>query len=297
MDKWNTNNIKNQANRVVIVTGSSSGLGFETARALAQKNATIIMAVRNPQKAEQALDILKSTIPKADISFIPLDLTDLRSIKTFADDFKASFERLDLLINNAGIMTPPFGRTADGFELQMGTNHLGHFALTGLLIDLLEQTQNSRIVNVSSMAHKMGNIDFDDLHWEKRKYKKWNAYGDSKIANLHFTFALDQKLRSKNSHVIAAAAHPGYTATKLQRHTGLFSALNHILAQDVSMGALPTLYAAIAPDVQGGDFFGPSGFMEARGYPKQVKANKRAKDMEIAKKLWDVSQELTAVYF
>ncbi len=297
MNRWNTNNIKNQAGRVVIVTGSSSGLGFETTQVLARKNATIIMAVRNPQKAEQALDSLKSANPHADICFMQLDLADLTSIKAFADAFKASFERLDLLINNAGIMTPPYGLTADGFELQMGTNHLGHFALTGLLIDVLQQTPDSRIVNVSSMAHKMGNINFDDLHWEKRRYKKWNAYGDSKIANLHFTFALDQQLRSKNSHIIAAAAHPGYTATKLQRHTGLFSALNHILAQDVSMGALPTLYAATAMDVQGGDFFGPAGFMEVRGYPKQVKANRRAHDMEIAKKLWDVSQELTGIHF
>ncbi len=297
MKKWNSSDIEDQAGQTVLITGGSSGLGFETARVLANKNARIIIAVRDAQKAKTAVQHIREQSPDADVSSMILDLADLSSVRSFAGDFLSDHDRLDRLINNAGIMVPPYGKTVDGFELQMGTNHLGHFALTGLLYPLLEDTPKSRIVNVSSMAHKAGNINFDDLHWEKRRYKKWNAYGDSKIANLYFTFALNQKLAAKNSHLIAAAAHPGYTATDLQRHTGFFSALNHLMAQHVSMGALPTLYAASAPDVRGGEFFGPSGFMEMRGFPKRVNANRRANNMKTAEKLWEVSQDLTGVRF
>jgi len=296
-DKWDSNNIDDQTGKVVIVTGGSSGLGLETAMVLSGKNARVTIGVRNLERAKTALNIIKHKSPDTDIRVMELDLADLSSIKKFTDKFKQAESRLDLLINNAGVMIPPYQKTIDGFELQMGTNHLGHFALTCRLIDLLKNTPESRIVNVSSMAHKAGNINFDDLNWEKRKYKKWSAYGDSKIANLYFTFALQKRLEEENSHVIVAAAHPGWTATKLQRHAGIFSALNPVFAQTIPMGALPTLYAATDPDVRGKDFFGPSGFMEIKGYPQKVVSNTRSKDAELAEKLWKVSEELTGVTY
>ena len=296
-NKWDSKNISDQTGKTVIITGSNSGIGLETAKVLAGKNATVIMAVRNLNKGHTAIDIIKSRYPTAQVIAMELDLAALSSIKAFVDKFKETHSRLDLLINNAGVMVPPYQKTADGFELQMGTNHLGHFALTGLLMDLIKQTPNSRIVNVSSMAHKGGNIDFDDLQWEKRKFKKWSAYGDSKIANLYFTYALQKRLNNENSHVIVATAHPGWTATDLQRHTGLFSRLNPFFAQTIPMGALPTLYAATAPDVRGMDFFGPSGFMEIKGYPKKVQSNSRSKIPDLAEKLWKISEKLTGVIF
>jgi NAD(P)-dependent dehydrogenase (short-subunit alcohol dehydrogenase family) len=295
--KWNHTNIDDHTGKIVIVTGGASGIGLETASILASKNATVIIAVRNLEKGETAQNLIKKNFPKADIRIMELDLANLSSVLTFTEKFKLAFSRLDLLINNAGVMIPPYQKTADGFELQMGTNHLGHFALTCVLIDLIKSTKESRIVNVSSMAHKTGNINFNDLNWEKRKYKKWSAYGDSKIANLYFTFSLQQRLEKENSHVIVAAAHPGYTATKLQRHMGIFSVLNYVFAQSIPMGALPTLYAATAKDVKSGNFFGPSGFMEIKGYPKKVISNTRSRDPQIAEKLWKISEKLTGVTY
>ena len=194
-------------------------------------------------------------------------------------------------------MIPPYSKTGDGFELQFGTNHLGHFALTALLIDLVRETKNSRIINVSSAAHKSGTIDFDDLNWAKRKYSAWRAYGDSKIANLYFTYELQRRLDIAGSKVIIAAAHPGWTATELQRHSGIFIALNSLFAQNVFMGALPTLYAATADNVCGGDYFGPSGWQEWRGYPKKVESNELSHDRNIAAQLWNVSEKLTNITF
>ena len=296
-NKWDSKNISDQTGKAVIITGSNSGIGLETAKALAGKNANVIIAVRNLKKGHAAIDIIKDQYPDAQAIAMELDLGALSSVNAFADKFKETHSRLDLLINNAGVMVPPYQKTADGFELQMGTNHLGHFALTGMLMDLIKQTPGSRIVNVSSMAHKGGNIDFDDLQWERRKFKKWSAYGDSKIANLYFTYALQKRLNNENSHVIVATAHPGWTATDLQRHTGLFSRLNPFFAQTIPMGALPTLYAATAPDVRGMDFFGPSGFMEIKGYPKKVQSSSRSKIPDLAEKLFKVSEELTCVTF
>jgi NAD(P)-dependent dehydrogenase (short-subunit alcohol dehydrogenase family) len=194
-------------------------------------------------------------------------------------------------------MIPPYSKTADGFELQFGTNHLGHFALTGHLMDLLKNTPGSRVVNVSSNAHKYGKLDFDDLNWEKRKYKNWVSYGDSKLANIYFTRELGMRINQNGSNPVVAAAHPGWTATELQRHSRPIEFLNNFFAQDITMGALPTLYAAAAPDVKSGDYFGPSGFMEMRGYPKKVEPNSLAQNDQIAKKLWDVSEELTGVRY
>ncbi len=295
--KWDMNNISDQKGKVVIVTGASSGIGFETARVLAGKNAIVIIAVRNLIKGKNAIEKIKALYPKADVHVTEIDLADLNSVKSFAEYFNKSFKKLDLLINNAGVMIPPYSKTADGFELQFGTNHLGHFALTGLLIDLIKSTNNSRIINVSSAAHKSGNLNFDDLNWEKRKYKAWKAYGDSKISNLYFTYELQRKLSSSNSNIIVSASHPGWTATDLQRHSGFFEFLNPLFAQKPEMGALPTLYAAVSNDVKGGDYYGPSGWQEWRGYPKKVKSNDLSYDKDIAAKLWKVSEDLTGIKF
>jgi len=257
----------------------------------------VIMAVRNLQKGNAALDKIKAGYQDADVKVMELDLASLESVRRFAENFKKNFSQLDLLINNAGVMMPPYSKTADGFELQFGTNHLGHFALTGLLMDLIIKTENSRVVNVSSMSHKSGKIDFNDLYWEKRTYKKMRAYGDSKIANIYFTFELQRRLEQAGSNTIAVASHPGWTETELQRHVGFLHFLNRFLSQGIDMGALPTLYAAIAPDVEGGDYYGPAGWQEIRGYPKRVESNKLSQDKDIAQKLWRVSEELTGIEY
>jgi NAD(P)-dependent dehydrogenase (short-subunit alcohol dehydrogenase family) len=295
--KWDSNNIPDQKGRVAVVTGSSSGIGYETARILAEKNATVIIAIRNLNKGTAAAERIRGQHPNAEVKVMELDLANMASIRNFATELKKNHGRLDLLINNAGVMMPPYSKTADGFELQFGTNHLGHFALTGLLMELITATHDSRIINVSSGAHNYGSLDFNDLNWEKRTYKKAKAYGDSKIANLYFTYELQRKLHDAGSNTLAAASHPGWTATELQRHTGLFRFLNHFFAQDIAMGALPTLYAAVGPDVKGGDYYGPAGWKEMRGYPKKVESNELSHDEEIAQKLWEISEELAGVKF
>ena len=295
--KWDSHDVPDQKGRVAIVTGSSSGIGYETARVLAAKNATVITAVRNLEKGRSALEKMKDAHPDVEVRIMELDLASLSSVRLFAEKFKKEFSQLDLLINNAGVMMPPYSKTADGFELQFGTNHLGHFALTGLLLDLILKTENSRIITVSSGSHRAGKLDFDDLNWEKRKYKKFKTYGDSKIANLYFTYVLQEKLERARSKTIAVASHPGWTGTDLQRHVGLLSFLNRFFSQGIDMGALPTLYAASAPDVKGSDYYGPSGWKEMKGYPKKVDSNELSHDKDIAKKLWDVSEELTKVKY
>lgn len=293
--KWNTENIGNQSGKTAIVTGSSSGIGLEAASVLAKKGAKVIVAVRNLKKGADALARINGNIQGADVTMMELDLASLKSVSRFTTAFKKEYHRLDLLINNAGVMTPPYSKTEDGFELQFGTNHLGHFALTGKLMDLLITTPDSRVVNVSSAAHGIGKIDFRDLDWQNRKYKKWQAYGDSKIANLYFTYELAR--RYNDSPVRFVAAHPGWTATELQRHTGLVSFLNNFFSQSVTMGALPTLYAATSPDARSGDYIGPDGFQEMKGHPKKVKSNPLSRDTEIAAKLWHVSEQLTGFRF
>ncbi|MGI9533660.1 MAG: SDR family NAD(P)-dependent oxidoreductase [Thermodesulfobacteriota bacterium] len=295
--KWTAENIPDQKGRVAIVTGSSSGIGYEAARVLANKNAEVIIAVRNKEKGDKAIQKIKEQNQNADIKLMLLDLASLKSIRNFAEEFKKKYTRLDLLINNAGVMMPPYSKTEDGFELQLGTNHLGHFALTGLLFELIKNTTGSRIVNVSSYAHNFGNINFDDLNWEKRKYNTQRAYGDSKLANLYFIYELQDRLAKSGSNPMVTAAHPGWTATELQRHSGLIRFLNNFFAMQIEQGALPTLRAALEENAQSGDFYGPDGFMEWRGYPVKVGSNKLSHDKEIAKKLWDVSEELTDVRF
>ncbi len=296
-ERWTSEEIPDQKGRLVIVTGSTSGLGKEAARVFCGKRALVILAVRNVKKGEAVVSEIKKEYPDAELMVRMLDLSSLTSIKDFSEKVLKDFDRLDILINNAGVMMCPFSKTEDGFEIQMGTNHLGHFALTGYLLPLLKKTENSCIVATSSMAHKAGNIDFTDLNWEKRAYKTMQAYGDSKIANLYFAFELAKKLETTGNNPKVTAAHPGWTATELQRHAGLFSFLNNFFAQDVAMGTLPTLRAATDPNAQPGDYFGPAGLFEMRGYPIKVPSNKRSHDKAAAQKLWELSQELTGVVY
>ncbi len=225
-----------------------------------------------------------------------LDLSDLDSVRRFAEAFRAKHSRLDLLINNAGIMVPPYGKTAQGFETQFGVNHLGHFALTGALLDLIVDTPGSRIVNVSSVAHYLGKIDFSDLNWEKG-YKAQAAYGQSKLANLLFTYELQRRLAGAGRDTLVVAAHPGWTETNLQAHAKGVKFLNRFFAQDPPMGALPTLYAATESGVNGAEYYGPSGFLEMNGPPKRVRSNRRSHDENVAERLWNVSEDLTGVHF
>ena len=222
-EKWTAEKVPELEGKIAIVTGSSSGIGFETTRVLADNGAEVIIAVRNKEKGDIAVQKIATQNSKANIKVMLLDLADLKSVKQFANNFKQKYSTLDLLINNAGVMMPPYGKTKDGFELQFGTNHLGHFALTGQLIEVLKNTSNSRIINVSSGAHNWGNIDFNDLSWQNRKYKASRAYGDSKLANLYFTYELKYRLKNNNSNLIVTAAHPGWTATELQRHSGVLA--------------------------------------------------------------------------
>ncbi len=293
---WTTDNIPDQKGRTILITGANSGIGFETAKALAAKNGEIVLAVRDLEKGEAAKALILTEHNNAKIQVMLLDLMKLESVKSFAESFKKAHSKLDLLINNAGIMVPPYEKTVDGFESQFGTNHLGHFALTAQLFEVLKGTPNSRIVNVSSNAHKMGTLNFDDLSWENRRYIAWKAYGDSKIANLYFSYELSRRIQASKLQVLVTAAHPGLTRTNLAK-SKLLRGLNVLIAQSMEMGALPTLMAAVEPTAQSGDYFGPSNFSEWRGYPKQVQSNKLSHNMDIAARLWSVSEKLTGFSF
>lgn len=295
--KWSDQNIPDQTGKVVIITGATSGLGEEAAKVLAGKQATVVMAVRNTQKGAQVAQEIKQDFPNSTIDVRKLDLSRLSSITAFAEEIIASYSQLDILINNAGVMACPFSTTEDGFEIQMGVNHLGHFALTGLLMPLLKQTKGSRIVATSSIAHQQGNIDFEDLNWENRKYVTGKAYGDSKIANLYFAFELARKLKEDPNAPTVTAAHPGWTSTDLQRHSLMFRILNPIFSQNVQKGVLPTLRAAIDDKAQSGEYYGPSGFMEMKGWPVVVKSNALSKDEAKAKRLWEMSETLTGIRY
>lgn len=295
--KWNTNNIADQSGKVVVITGATSGLGKEAARVFAEKGASVIMAVRNTQKGEQVVAEFKKAMPNAKIEVRKLDLGSLDSVKSFSKEIINSHKQLDVLINNAGVMTCPFSKTEDGFEIQMGTNHLGHFALTGLLMPLLKSTKGSRIVATSSIAHRQGKIDFDDINWEKRKYSTTKAYGDSKIANLYFVYELARKLKDEPNAPVVTAAHPGWTSTELQRHSLMFRILNPLFSQNVENGVLPTLRAATDENAKPGDFFGPSGFQELKGAPTVVKSNEISYNQVNAKRLWDLSEKMTGIQF
>ncbi len=294
---WTADDIPDQTGQIVIVTGANSGLGFETARALAKKGAAVIMACRSTDKAEEAARPIRAEYPAADLTIMPLDLASLDSVRRFAQDFTQRYKTLNLLINNAGVMALPQRReTVDGFEMQFGTNHLGHFALTGLLMPLIAGTPGARVVSVSSFMHRTGRINFDDLQ-AKQSYGRWSAYSQSKLANLLFTYELQRRFEAAGTDALAVAVHPGYASTNLQRYSGASSFANRFFAQSQQMGALPTLYAATMPTVKGGEFFGPGGFTKMRGYPKRVDSNKRSHDQPTAARLWSVSEELTGVQF
>jgi NAD(P)-dependent dehydrogenase (short-subunit alcohol dehydrogenase family) len=291
MTTFSTNDIPDLTGRRVIVTGANSGIGRAAAHALAAAGAQVTLAVRNLQKGTEAAASMQGNTEVG-----RLDLADLSSVREFAAGWQGD---IDLLINNAGIMIPPLTRTADGFELQFGTNHLGHFALTNLLLPQI----SGRVVTVSSTAHTLGSIDFDDLSWEHKRYRRWRAYGQSKLANLLFSLELQRRLAEAGSEVLATSAHPGYAATNLQSHSGnvltelmMGKVFNPLFAQDEKAGALPTLYAAVA-DVPGNGFVGPDGFHGMRGTPKLVGRSNAALDEDVAKRLWTVSEDLTGVKF
>jgi NAD(P)-dependent dehydrogenase (short-subunit alcohol dehydrogenase family) len=293
---WTAENIPDLTGKIAIVTGANSGIGYETARALAHKRAMVILACRNQDKGEAAVRQIDQEYPEAKAEFMQLDLSDMTSVRCFTDEFASHYDRLDILVNNAGIMAIPFGKTADGFELQFGTNHLGHFALTGLLYALVIRTHQARVITVSSSGHRFVEIDFGNLNGEKG-YDRQRAYAQSKLANLLFTYELQRRLDGAGVDIIAVAAHPGWTATNLQAHWRIVRVLNPFIAQKPKMGALPTLYAATALDVQGGGYYGPGGWQELRGYPTRVKSSDGSHDMAVAARLWTVSEALTGVQY
>ncbi|HEX2913684.1 MAG TPA: oxidoreductase [Chloroflexia bacterium] len=304
MPEWTARKIPDQTGRVVIVTGGNSGLGYESALALARKGAEVIVASRNQAKAQNALDRIRQQIPGAKVGFMQLDLASQASVHAFAGNFKAKYNRLDLLFNNAGIATVSRQETEDGFEMHLGVNHLGHFALTGLLLDKLLATPGSRIITTTSVLQTIGWINFEDLQL-KRTYTRFFAYGQSKLANMLFALELDRRLKAAGATTLSVAAHPGYSNTNMTQKSAstfgtflediLFKFTNEVVAQNAEMGALPQLYAATAPGVKGGELYGPRFF--THGYPAINPATIQAYDEETARKLWQVSEELTRVNY
>jgi len=300
-ERWEPERIPDQSGRVAIVTGANSGLGLVTARELARKGALVVLACRNMEKGRTAHAEVAAAATGPEPELEELDLADLSSVRSFAERFTAGHDGLDLLINNAGVMASPRRHTADGFELHLGTNHLGHFALTNLLLPLMEGREDARVVTLSSNAHKtVRGIAFDNLNGDRR-YFRWNAYGQSKLANLLFALELERRLRASGSTVKSLAAHPGYAATNLQSAAApladrlVMKVSNAVVGQSPEMGALPVLYAATEPGLEGGTYAGPDGIAEQRGYPKLVSPNRIARNEETARRLWEVSADLTAV--
>jgi len=300
MAKWTTADIPDQTGRIAVITGANTGLGYETAAALAGHGARVVLAVRNLDKGKDAAARITATSRHADVALQELDLTSLDSIRAAAEQLRSAHDSIDLLINNAGVMWTPKSTTKDGFELQFGTNHLGHFAFTGLLLDRLLPVAGSRVVTVSSMGHRIrADIHFDDLQWE-RGYSRVGAYGQSKLANLLFTYELQRRLAARGT-TIAAAAHPGGSRTELTRNLPALltpvAAVLEPLFQGADMGALPTLRAATDPGVLGGQYYGPDGFGEQRGYPKLVASSDKSHDADLQRRLWEVSEQLTGVTY
>ena len=300
---WTDKDVPDQSGRLAIVTGSNTGLGYDTARVLAGRGADVVMAVRDTAKGDAAAARIRQLSPGSKVTVHKLDLGCLASVKEAAAELDAAYPRIDLLINNAGVMYPPKSTTADGFELQFGTNHLGHFALTGLLLGNLLPVEGSRVVVVASIAHNIrAKIDFDDLQWERRRYDRVASYGQSKLANLMFAYDLQRRLAAAKAKTIAVAAHPGVAATELVRHVpgaGLpgVNWLSGKLLNSAEMGALPTLRAATDPAVKGGQYYGPDGFRELRGHPVLVGSSRQSQDLAVQERLWKVSEELTGVTF
>ena len=308
MDTWTKDKIPNLAGKNVVVTGGNSGLGFETVKALADNGAHVVLASRSIANGEAAREKIKATVPHADIEIMQIDLGDLRTVREFAAAYKKKYNQLDILVNNAGIMMPPQGKTTDGFELQLGINHFGHFALTGLLFDILRNTPHARIVNVSSVGHRLfGDMDVSDLQFEKGKYSPSRAYGRSKLANLMFTYELQRRLQNTKHTLIAVAAHPGGSNTNLGRYIqqrvimkimfAILTPLLFMLNQNAAHGALPQIRAAVDPGVKGGEYYGPHGLFEMKGRPVLVKSTEESHNKELAEKLWEISEQLTGVQF
>ena len=307
MSRWTAADIPDQTGRTVLVTGATSGLGLRSAEALAAKGARVLLAGRNAAKLATAVAQVAPLATAAAPEVVTLDLADLSSVRAAADDVSGRVDHLDVLMNNAGVMALPLGRTADGFETQLGTNHLGHVALTARLLPVLLGAPAPRVVTTSSVAHRTGRVRWDDLQWERGRYQRWSAYGQSKLANLLFAFELDRRAQRAGARLASLAAHPGYANTHLQAagpeleenriKQALFAVGNVLLAQSDARGALPQLYAATMPDARGGEYWGPDGIGETRGDPKRVGATKAATNEADAARLWDVSERLVGVTF
>jgi NAD(P)-dependent dehydrogenase (short-subunit alcohol dehydrogenase family) len=295
---WREPDVPAQAGRTALVTGANSGIGFETARVLAERGAAVVLACRDPGKASAAAVRIAAAAPRASLSVVRLDLASLASIRAAAEELRAGYDRLDLVINNAGLMMPPYGRTEDGFELQFGTNHLGHFALTGLLLDRMMAVPGSRVVTLSSNGHRMGRIDFGNLQWE-HGYRRPAAYGRSKLANLLFTYELQRRLAACGAATAALAAHPGTSRTELTRHLPAWMRAGALVVpnQSSAMGALPTLRAATDPGARGGEYYGPAGLGEFTGPARRVGSSGRSHDAATARRLWAESERLTGVTY
>jgi len=306
MAGWTDRDIPDQHGRTVLVTGANSGLGLRSAEALARAGATVILACRDQAKAAAARDAVAAVATGDEPWCVPLDLADLSSVRDAASTLGARLDHLDVLMNNAGVMAIPLRRTADGFEAQFGTNHLGHFALTGLVLPLLLAAPAPRVVTTSSQAHRAGRMRWHDPHW-RTGYRKWLAYGQSKLANLLFTFELDRRAREAGTNLLAVAAHPGYAATHLQAvgpelaghrlQARMMQLVNRVVAQSDTQGAWPQLYAATMGDVEGGAYYGPGGPFEVRGHPKRTRPMASARDPRDAARLWELSERETGVIY
>ena len=306
MPHWTTADLPDLGGKTIVITGANSGLGYESGLALAGAGAHVVLACRDQEKGRAAERQIRAAHPRASTELVALDLASQADIRRAAAALRDAHPRIDILLNNAGVMALPYRKTADGFEMQLGTNHLGHFALTGLLLEALLPTPGARVVTVSSGAHRIGAIHFDDPQWQ-RGYRKWQAYGQSKLANLLFTYELQRRLEAAGAGVLSVAAHPGYAATNLQaagprmEGSSLMERItdlgNRLFAQSAAMGALPQLYAATAPDVRGGEYYGPESLGELWGSPKRVESSARSRDTDTATRLWALSERLTGVTY
>lgn len=293
---WRPEMMPDLSGRTILVTGANSGIGLEAVKLFADKGAEVIMACRNLEKADAAAAEVRAMVPQARLPVMVLDLADLASVKAFANAVRQRFSKLDVLLNNAGLMAPPLQRTRDGFEIQFGTNHLGHFALTGQLLDLLEAADAPRIVQISSLAHRGGKLMWGNLNAEKR-YSRWPFYCQSKLANLVFAKDLQRRLQTSGSSIQVMAAHPGYSATHLQDTVPGGGLFNKLMAQPAQMGCLPGVMAATSDAVEAGGYYGPEGWMELRGYPAPAYARKITDNEKVAQRLWEESERLTGVHY
>jgi NAD(P)-dependent dehydrogenase (short-subunit alcohol dehydrogenase family) len=296
--KWSSADVPSLNGKLAIVTGANRGLGLDIAADLAAAGARVVLACRDPDKAQAAIGKIRERSPNPQVEAMKLDLSDLASVRRFAQEFSARHSRLDILVHNASAIMVPLGKTRDGFESHIGTNHFGPFALTGLLLDRLKATPGARVIGMSSMAHRLTpGMDFDDLHFAHKGYKEMDAYGKSKLATLLFIFELDRRLKKAGLPIVAAAAHPGWSNTNPDRGNVFMRITNAIFAQPAAMGALPALYAATAPDVIGGDYFGPGGIKELRGYPAKASYRPEARDPAHMTRLWELSEQVTGVRY